>query len=120
MAAFESVLTPANMRAALRQLHRRASGGAWRRGYSSATRQENELEVGESSSGSAPKLISQKVGDTTMHTELRLLLQPYYKHRPGAVCLLGNHSCVLANLRDSPIISRSAYRYYALTNTGSQ
>lgn len=57
---------------ALRQLCRRASGGAWR-GCSSATRQENELELGEPSSFSAPQLASEKVRDITMHTELHLL-----------------------------------------------
>lgn len=75
MAAFESVrcrfLEPPVVRAALRQLYRRVSGGAWR-GCSSAPRQENELELGESSSVSAPKLVSGKVRDITMHTELQL------------------------------------------------
>lgn len=59
MAAFESVrcrfLNRQAMSAALRLLSRRESGGAWR-GCSSATRRENELELGDSSSVSAPKL----------------------------------------------------------------
>lgn len=73
MAAFKSLpcryFNRANMTATLRQLCRRASGGAWR-GCSSATRQENELELGEPSSASAAKLASEKVRDITLHTEL--------------------------------------------------
>lgn len=91
MAAFESVRcrfwNRPNMRAALRQLSRRAGGGEWR-GCSTATRQENELELGEPSPASAPKLISQKVGDITLHTELRLFCSIIVN--TGLV--LGNHS----------------------------
>lgn len=81
MAAFESVrcrfLNRQAMSAALRLLSRRASGGAWR-GCSSATRRENELELGDSSSVSAPNLISApklspgRVRGITPHTELHL------------------------------------------------
>lgn len=81
MAAFESMrcrlLNRQTMSAGLRLLSRRASGGAWR-GCSSATRRENELELGDSSSVSAPNLVSapklspERVRDTTPHTELHL------------------------------------------------